>query len=141
MLAQLADPFALFQLFAKAVASGSVPATTVLAMLLVGVVALLRWGGPKLEAFLPDHTLVDRALQWLFRSRPGGWLLNSLVTASGALATFIAADPTQAVTWSLLGPILAGTFTLAGIWEFLRDTVLARFFAPPEPAPTLKAVP
>lgn len=123
--AQMSDPFALFQLLAKAVMSGSVPASTLLVMIIIGLIALVRWGGPKLEAILPDHTMVDRALQWLFKSKPGGWLWNALITSSGTLATIIAANPTQALTWSLLAPVLGATFTLAGIWEFVKDLYLS----------------
>lgn len=121
IIAQLADPLALFQLFAKAVMAGSVPAGTVLALVLIGFIWLFKWGGPKLEAILPDHTLVDRALQWMFKSKPGGWLLNALVTSSGTLATILAANPAQEVTLALLAPVLGASFTLAGIWEFLKD--------------------
>lgn len=124
------DLFAVVQLFAQAVMSGSVPATTVVVLVLIGVVALIRTFGPKLHALLPDHTLADKALGFLFDSKPGGWLLNALTTAAAGLLTAYAAAPAAPFTWALVGPILGGAFTLAGVYEFIRD-----LFAKPAVAP------
>lgn len=140
LLAQVAtDPLALFQLFAKAILAGSVPASTVAALLVIGLVALLRWAGPKLRALLPDHTIADKVLTFLFASKPGGWLLNGLSTSGAGLLAVFAADPTKPLTFALAGPILGASFTVAGIWEFVRD--LWAMWQARKAAPALAPVP
>lgn len=130
------DPLPMLQMFFKAVVSGSVPANTVFAIVLVGLVMAIRKFGPALERILPDHTLVDKVLQFLFKSRPGGWLLNGLTTMSAALLAFVAADPTKSIPLAVWASSLGGAFTVAGVFEFLKD-VLGWW----KPAPAVAPVP
>lgn len=123
------DLIGLFKMFAQAVVAGSVPASSVAVLVVIALVALIRKVGPEVHRLLPDHTIVDKGLAFLFDSKPGGWLLNALTTAAVGLAAVIGANPSAPLTLAVVGPILGGAFTVAGVFEFLKDL----FFAPPPP--------
>jgi hypothetical protein len=86
---------------------------------IIALVFVLRIYGKKLHEAIPDDSIADKPLWFLFDTKPGGVVLNGL-TASGLVMTPV-----------LLGgvnftPALAGATLLAGIgasqaWGWIKD--------------------
>jgi hypothetical protein len=113
----LDNPFAFAKVVFSAVASGDW--VTAAAAGVVLLIALVRLFGKKLHDFLPDHVLLDVPLYFLFDTKPGGILLNALVSgAAGVGSAMLAGVP---VTWALLKPVLLVSFSASTIWGWAKD--------------------
>lgn len=115
--AALDNPLVFVKVLFEAITSGRWPEAG--AALLVLAVALLRIYGRKLHDALPDHVIADKALAFLFDTKPGGWCLNALTGVAGALGTALVVG--SPITWALVKPILTVSLTAAGLWELIRD--------------------
>jgi hypothetical protein len=72
----------------------------------------------------------------LLETKPGKWLTNFLTVTAGGLGSVYLAGETP--DWPLMKTILSLSFTVAGIWAFVKD--LWEWIAPklskkPEEAP------
>lgn len=91
----------------------------VAALLLIGVVLLLRKFGLKLHEAIPDDSIWDKPLWFVFETKPGGWGLNFLTAVAGGLA-FAKAGGAH-ITPDVLKPILHVSLAGAGLFELVRD--------------------
>jgi hypothetical protein len=123
LLAQVVPPEVSLQSIAdialKAIMGGDY--VVIAAALLVLVVFGVRTYGAKLRDVLPDDNVADKALAWLFVSRPGGWVLNILTAIAGALATALLAG--APISWALVQAGLMAALSGAALWELLKDIV------------------
>lgn len=121
MLAQVADPLVdplpFLRVLFDAVRNGN--GTLAASALLVVVVFALRLYGPKLHALLSDHTLADKALYFLFETRPGGWLLNLLTSIAGGTGSAVLVG--VPLSWELAKPIIGVSIGGAALYEFASD--------------------
>lgn len=111
------DPLAWVRLLFEAVRSGRWP--EVGAILLVLTVVVVRKFGLKARDLLPDHTLADRALAFLFDSKPGGWLLNIATALAGGMSGALLAG--QAIDLALLKSVVPVSLIGAAMWEAAKD--------------------
>lgn len=115
--ASLDDPSKYFAIIADAVQHRAWG--TVAAAVLVLLVALLRAFGKRLHEFIPDESPFDKPLFFLYDTKPGGWLLNTLTSLAGGFGVALLAN--QPVTLELAGTVATVSFTAAGIWGLVKD--------------------
>lgn len=114
----LDNPMPVAQAVYKAVALGDW--WTAAAGVLVLLVALIRWGGPKVHELIPDFKPIDLPLDFLFHTKPGGYVLN-LMTSAAVVMTPAVLSGTH-VTWALVKPVLMVSGGAALLWEMLKDS-------------------
>lgn len=116
-VASLDNPFAFAKVAFAAVASGDW--VTAAAAAVVLLISLVRMWGKKLHDWIDDANPLDLPLWFLFDTKPGGILLNALVTSGAGVGTALMAG--APVTWALLKPILLVSFSASTLWGWLKD--------------------
>lgn len=87
--------------------------------LLVLIVSLLRVYGKKLHAWIPDESIWDKPLWFVFDTKAGGYLLNICTAIAGGVGTALLAG--EPVTWALVKPIVMVSVTATALWEIAKD--------------------
>jgi len=88
---------------------------------LVLVVAIFRAFGKKLHDFIPDDSVFDKPLFFLYDTKPGGWILNTVTAAAGGFGTALLAH--QTIDFALVRTILSVSLSAAGIWGVIKDSI------------------
>lgn len=125
--------------FGGAVAAGQAFAAVVLAV--VGLVLLLRVFGKRLHDAIPDDSLWDKPLWFLFDTKPGGMVLNAL-TSFGLSMTAIASAGTT-ITPAIAGLTALGSGGVVGfataLYGWGKDLYEWWKQRKPDPAPAIEA--
>jgi len=87
-----------------------------LAAILVGVVAFLRWKGKDGTPKIP----IVKWVPW-FGTKWGGWTLNLIVSLIGAIGTALASVGPGGVTWGLILQAVLVAITAATGWQLWKD--------------------
>jgi hypothetical protein len=91
------------------------------ALLVIGLVAALRAFGERAHELIPDDSIWDKPLWFLFDTKPGRVLKLCLITsASGIGGAWALGSP---ITPALVNPILGVTFAASAIYGWLKDFV------------------
>lgn len=116
-LGKIDDPHEFFKIVVHSVESGDW--LTAAAALLVGIVAFVRTYGKKVHGLLPEKSVPWKLLYFLLETKPGGTLLNGATAACSGIALTLLAG--EAVTWTLLKPIVLVSMTGAAMWGWTKD--------------------
>ena len=101
--------------------------------LLVLVVSLIRLYGKKLHDMIPDESIWDKPLWFIFETKAGGYLLNMATAIAGGVGTALLTN--EAVTWDLVKPIVMVSVTGTALWEIAKDVwTMVQKKAVPAPA-------
>lgn len=111
------NPISFVSVIAKSVRAGDW--WGVCSAVLVLVVTILRLYGKRLHDLIPDDSLWDKPLWFLFDTKVGGWSMNLTVSLAGTVGTAQLAG--EHVTWSLLKSALMLSLTGAAMWELFKD--------------------
>jgi hypothetical protein len=104
---------------------------------IIALVFAVRIFGKKVHDFIPDDSVLDKPFFFLFDTKPGGVILNALVTSGVVLAPAL-------LSGAKMTPVLAGSTLLAGvgasaIWGWLKDLIGWWKARKPDPAPAQAA--
>lgn len=107
--------------FGGAVQAGEAFVAVVLGVVLL--VLLLRVFGKRLHDWLPDDHWADQPLIFIFDTKPGGLMLNSLTsTALSTVAVFVSGTP---LTPEVMLPVVLGAGGAMGfataVWGWVKD--------------------
>ena len=91
------------------------------AAVLVLLVALFRTFGKKIHDMIPDDSAWDKPFFFLYESKLGGWVLNTVTATAGGFGTALLAGAT--IDFTLVRTILGISFTAAGIWSAVKDAM------------------
>lgn len=86
---------------------------------LVLVISLLKMFAAKIHKSLPKTNPLDKVFTFLLETKPGGWLMNFLVSLGVGVGTALVAE--GSVTWSILKPVIWASLTAAALWELVKD--------------------
>lgn len=137
-----ADPLAgidftqVFQAIYTGITSGNW--WSVAALVLLTLVLVLRRFGQWIHEKLPDNTWADKVFWFLLETKPGGWIINILTSLAAGLGS--AALSGHVLTWAIVKPVLAVSFTAAALWGLGKDLYewfMARKAAASAPAPVV----
>lgn len=92
------------------------------ALLLFFLVGSLRMFGKKVHDFIPDDSIFDRPLWFIFDTKVGGWLMNWLTAVAGVLGTAaVAGMPVDADAWKTAILCSTGSTTLIELKDDLVE--------------------
>ena len=93
----------------------------VAAAMLVMCIAAFRAFGKKIHEFIPDAHWADKPFFFLYDTKLGGWILNTVTAAAGGFGTALLAGAT--IDFELVRTVLGVSLSAAGIWGAVKDAM------------------